>query len=69
MPDDILLRSFEAHISYMQKITSFIETLYYDRDFATVFNRPALSMLATGARFVRDNLIQMKDKYVSTLDS
>lgn len=60
MADDKLVRDLEDNIDRVEKVKGFLDKLYYDREFSTLFNRPSISMLVTGCEFLINNLEQFK---------
>jgi len=63
MPDDIILRDLESHVSSLTDTVFFLEKLYYNRSVVGIFKQQALSVMLAGARFVRDNLVYLRDTY------
>ena len=40
-----------------------LDLLYYNSEFGTLRTRPIISMLITAAKYLRDNLIVLRDGY------
>lgn len=63
--DEKVLTDLQDAADGAKAIGDLLDRLYYHSDFSTVFNRPVLSMLIAGAKYLHDNLIILKDKYAS----
>ena len=65
MIDETILKDFNRSIRQLSEIKEWIDKLYYDPEFSTLFNRPVLSMLSTACEYVFTNLIELKQKYIT----
>lgn len=63
--DDQLVKDFDKYVRQIDDIRSWLEKLYYDSEFASIFNRPVLSMLMTGCEYLSSNLNQLKIRYLT----
>ncbi|NVM22325.1 MAG: hypothetical protein HWN68_11165 [Desulfobacterales bacterium] len=63
--DDQILKDFDKHITRVEELSTWLDKLYYDPEFSTIFNRPVLSTLITGCDFLTENLETLKKKYIA----
>ena len=56
MAEDKLLDDFDENIRKIDEVMTFLDKLYYDPEFSSLFNRPAISMLISGCQFLITNL-------------
>jgi len=63
--DEKVLTDLQDAADGAKAIGDLLNRLYYHSDFSTVFNRPVLSMMIAGAKYLADNIIILKDKYSS----
>ena len=61
--DEKILKDFDTYTKRMEDQKEWLNKLYYDPEFSTLFNRPMLSMLLTGCDFFIENFAEMKRKY------
>lgn len=63
-----ILYDLREHIKNLDAMKTWIDRVYYDPEFSTVFNRPVLSMLIQAAAFLRDNLNLLETKHKKKLE-
>jgi hypothetical protein len=61
--DEKVLIDLQDAADGAKAIGDLLNRLYYHSDFSTVFNRPVLSMMIAGAKYLSSNLLILKDKY------
>ena len=61
--DEKVIKDLEYHIANAKALKIWLDNIYYDPDFATLFNRPVISMMSTGADYLKENLQLLKQKY------
>ncbi len=62
--DEKLMADLEEKISSVNDTVLMLDRLYYHPDFGTIRTRPIISMMITGAKYLRDNLEVLKKMYI-----
>ncbi|GAI97983.1 unnamed protein product [marine sediment metagenome] len=63
--DEKIIDDIKEHTDNVQALQDWLDKLYFDTQLSTVFNRPILSILITGCRFMIANLAAMKTTYLT----
>jgi hypothetical protein len=63
MANDKLLDDLAAQVDNITQAIKWLDNVYYDPEFSTIFNRPLLSMLSQALNFVKTNLIAQGENY------
>ena len=63
--DEKILADFDKHHKATEDLSTWLDKLYYDPEFSTLFNRPVLSMMITGCDYLTENLEALKRKYIT----
>jgi hypothetical protein len=63
--DEKIVKDFDTHTSDVDRLHNWLNQLYYDPEFSTLFNRPILSMLMTGCDYLSENLKLLRNKYIT----
>jgi len=64
MIDEKVISDLKDSSNAVLKVKDLLNTLYYDKEFSTVFNRPVLSMLMIACDYLSNNLNELSTKYV-----
>lgn len=63
--DQKIIDDLDANVSKVNDVKAFLDRLYYDQEFSTVFNRPVLSMLISACDYLSSNIALLKTKYLA----
>jgi hypothetical protein len=61
--NDKLLTNLNDQLSNLHEVRLFIDKVYYNQQFANMFNQLLLSMADQAAEFIESILLQFRDKY------
>jgi len=64
--DEKILQDFDIYLKQLDQIHNWLNLLYYDTVFSTLFNRPVLSMLMTGCDYLTENIRLLRIKYLTS---
>lgn len=65
MPDDILLKDIDTHLANLASLQKWLKDVYYNPEFANMFNKPVLSMLSTGVDYLIENIMMLRNRYAA----
>jgi len=60
--DDKIILDLEHAMSKIAEVRVLLNQLYYDPEFANVFNRPVLSLLSAACDYLDQNLTILRNK-------
>lgn len=63
MPDQILI-DLDKHIENTEKLSAWLDAIYYNNEFGTMITRPLIGIVNSGVKYVADNLRVLKTKYI-----
>jgi len=63
--DEKMLADFNLNIKHIIEVKTWLDKLYFDPEFATIFTRPVLSIMITGCSFLIENLSRLKLTYMT----
>lgn len=68
MDNDVLDSDLRRAITKAEEIKTLIDRFYYSGDLGTIFNKPFISTLSTGADFLIKNLRILRQRYAAQLE-
>jgi hypothetical protein len=63
--DNILMQDLDRHTAAIRAAGEWLDQVYYHPEFASVGNRPVLSMLKTATIYLADNLDVLKAHFIA----
>lgn len=63
MPEDKLLKDIDIYLDDLHLLKVFLDKVYYNPEFSTVFTKPMVSFLDQACDFIIDNLTKLANKY------
>lgn len=64
MIDDKIIKDIETIQGYMRETKRFLDKIYYNPEFSTMFTKPMVSFLDHAVDFISDNLTKLKVRYI-----
>lgn len=61
----IIIKDLDHNMQTMEDMKLFLDRLYYNNEFATMFNKPVLSMMSSGCDFLIENFRRLKVQYLA----
>lgn len=65
MEPDKLMKDVDAHVQRLWELKTFLDKLYYNPEFSTVFTKPVVSFLDQACDFLIDTLNALSNKYAN----
>ncbi len=66
--DEKLLSDLSENLKNIDNLRDWLNKLYYNEQFAGLFNQTKIGLLDTGAQYLQENLRLMRQKYQARFD-
>ncbi len=60
-----VIDDLKDQITNLEDLKTWLDMVYYDKDFSNMFDRRVLTLMAAGASYLIINLTLMKDKQIN----